>query len=107
MWFVQPLTAVDLRRSRLHLFWLRAGMTVVVLAAIAWDLAQPTPASSQLANRAPLGSVEYATSSLQVTVLVLLVTVWIAPRLTLLWMVPVAWLLPHTGVGLPTLWRVL
>lgn len=104
---VHQLTAADLRQSRLHLFRAQVLLSVVVVAMIIWEITRPVTASSGLADRAPLGSFEYLTSGFQITVLVLLVTVWIVPRMTLLWMVSVAWMVPLTGVEMPTMWRVL
>ncbi|MDO5737215.1 MAG: hypothetical protein Q4P15_12150 [Propionibacteriaceae bacterium] len=101
------LSSDDLRRSRLHLFWVQALLSATVLGMIIWEIVRPLDEAAELTGRDPFGSFAYAASGLQITVLALLVTVWIAPRLTLLWMAPVAWLLPLTGVGMPTFWSVL
>ncbi len=104
---MHSLTVADLRGSRLHLFWVRVAVTLASVAMIVWDIATDVPESWGLPDRAPLGTLDYYATSLQIAMLALVAVLWIAPRLTLLWMVPVAWLVPISGVALPTLWRAL
>lgn len=58
-------------------------------------------------DRFPLGSLAYLAGGLQITALVLIASVWISPVWTLVWMAPVAWLLPYGESAAPTQWRAL
>ena len=99
------LTVADLRGSRLHLFWVRVAVSVAMVAMIVFDITTDVPQSFGVPDRAPLGTFDYYATSLQIAMLGLVAVIWFAPRLTLLWLVPVGWLVPVSGVELPTLWR--
>lgn len=104
---VHELTATDLRRSRLHLFWIQLLFTVVVglLVIAEWELSPAVGLSE--AVRSPLGSLPYLVVGLQTTAIALVVAVWFVPVWTLVWMVPVAWLLSYGNSEMHIQWRAL
>lgn len=100
------LKVANLQRSRLELLWIRAVLSAVMVTAFLIDMVQPVTVPMAAWDRAALGSAEYAVSGLALTVMALFVTLWVAPRLTMLRLVPVVWLLPLTGMepGWVTAW---
>ncbi len=104
---MHELTAADLRRSRLHLFWIQLLFTLVMASMWVAEFILTPDAPSGVVDRFPLGSLPYVLVGLQVTAMVLMAAVWFAPVWTLVWMAPVAWLLPFGASEVPTAWRVL
>lgn len=102
---VHELTATDLRRSRLHLFWIQLLFTVGCVGLLVSDTIVRELGEGPWRVRFPLGSLPYFASGFFVTVLSLLIVVWFVPRLALLWVVPASWTYSYSDTVHPALWR--
>jgi len=100
---VRELYVSDLRRSRLHLFWIQSVFTVAVVGLLVAEFFL----APETWDRAALGSPLYLVDGLRVAALALVPLVWLIPVWTFAWIVPIAWLLPYGEFGLMTEWRAL
>lgn len=104
---VHELAAADLRRSRLHLFWIQVLFTVAVGFLVIAEMGLTPEVAPDVFDRFPLGSLPYLMVGLQITAIALIVAVWFVPMWTLAWTVPVAWLLPYGASEVTAEWRAL
>ena len=104
---VHELTSADLTRGRLNFFWVQLLLTLAVAGLVLVEMGAPFSDALETSSRYPLGSLPYLAGGTQLTVVALAFTVWFAPVLTLVWMVPAAWLAPSGGSEVPTAWHAL
>ncbi|MGA4506836.1 hypothetical protein ACQB6R_00695 [Propionibacteriaceae bacterium G1746] len=98
------LTRQDIRRAGPPLRLIQSVVSVLMVVLFLIEaVADPLVAPDQFL-REPLNSLPYLVSGLQVTVIGLAVTVWVAPRTSLALLAPAGALLPLAGTSIGPAW---